>query len=269
MFNTTLPGYDNKDFRQAIAYSIDRDALCNDVLQDGSQPAHNMTMKGLCSNSEGRGLHRGLRAVLRVRPRQGRRAVERRQGQPGPLPRSPSCTTRRRTVAPDLLRVHAGRHPERPRGPHGEHRVHPQGEPPADGGGPRLRRIVLHGWGPDYADPTAILAMYESDHPSNYSQWVNEEFDTLYEKANNEDSGDEAARWEDLKQCNSILHRGGRVPAHLPDRLGRAHARDPARAHQPHVRREVLLQVHDAGRLIDAGRLVGILRRVPPEVAGR
>mgnify|MGYP000382198710 FL=1 len=45
MVNTTKDGYDNKDLRQAIAYAIDRESLCTNVLNDGSTPAYNMVMK--------------------------------------------------------------------------------------------------------------------------------------------------------------------------------------------------------------------------------
>lgn len=202
MFNTTLPGYDNKDFRQAIAYSIDRDALCNDVLQDGSQPAHNMTMKGLCSNSEGVDFTEDCEQFYEYDPD---KAAELWNGVKDSLGLSEitivydqekdfaqtSCEFMQAAIQSALegLTVNIESTPK-------ENRLQMEED--------RDFEIVLHGWGPDYADPTAILAMYESDHPSNYSQWVNEEFDTLYEKANNEDSGDEAARWEDLKQCNSI-----------------------------------------------------------------
>ena len=52
MVNTTKDGYDNKDLRQAIAYAIDRESLCTNVLNDGSTPAYNMVMKGLVSNAD-------------------------------------------------------------------------------------------------------------------------------------------------------------------------------------------------------------------------
>ena len=53
MVNTSKDGYDNKDLRQAIAYAIDRESLCTNVLNDGSTPAYNMLMKGLVSNADG------------------------------------------------------------------------------------------------------------------------------------------------------------------------------------------------------------------------
>lgn len=67
--------------------------------------------------------------------------------------------------------------------------------------------IELWAWGPDYADPTAILAMFESDHPSNYSLWSSDEFDKLYNEANTTLAGDETARWDNLIKCNDIWHR--------------------------------------------------------------
>ena len=73
--------------------------------------------------------------------------------------------------------------------------------------------IELWAWGPDYADPTAILAMFESDHPSNYSLWSSDEFDKLYNEANTTLAGDETARWDNLIKCNDICtENAGCIP---------------------------------------------------------
>ena len=210
MINTKKPGLDNQDFRQALAYAVDRESLCNDVLRDGSIPAHTMTMKGLCSNSEGKDFAEdctqyfefdtakaqelwngckdglGINSVTIVYDQEKDFAQK-------------SCEFMQSALQSTLegLTVNIESTPKKNR---------LQKEEDHD------YEIVLHAWGPDYADPTAILAMYESTHPSNYSQWANEDFDTTYDKANSEDSGDAKARWEDLKQCADICTEAAVCP---------------------------------------------------------
>lgn len=210
MINVTKPGYDNQDFRQAIAYSIDREALCNDVLRDGSQPAYTMTMKGLCSNSEGKDFAEDCTQYFAYdtakaqelwagcKDELGIDAITIVYDQEKDFAQK-SCEFMQSALQSTLegLTVNIESTPKKNR---------LQMEQDHD------YEIVLHGWGPDYADPTAILAMYESTHPSNYSLWASEDFDTLYEKANTEDSGDEAARWEDLKQCADICTEAAVCP---------------------------------------------------------
>lgn len=210
MFNTKKPGLDNQDFRQAVAYAIDREQLCSNVMQDGSTPAYNMTMKGLAVNSEGKDFaedsgqyfqydaDKAKELWAKAKDQIGINSITITYDQEKDFAQK-SCEFIQSALQSTLegLTVNLESTPKK-------NRIQKEMDEDFE--------VCLHGWGPDYADPTAILAMYESTHPSNYSQWASEDFDKLYDKANTEDSGNEAARWEDLKQCNDICTEAAVCP---------------------------------------------------------
>ncbi|NLJ30442.1 MAG: peptide ABC transporter substrate-binding protein [Clostridiales bacterium] len=202
MFNTKVKGLDNLNFRQAIAYAIDRTTLCNNVLNNGSVPAYNMTMKGLCSNSSGQDFSeasgqyfkydttKAKQLWAKAKTETSVRSITITYDQEKDFAAN-TCAFIKSALEKTLdgLTVNIEATPKK-------NRLQKESD--------HNYQICMHAWGPDYADPTAILAMYKSNHPSNYSQWSNKEFDTLYDKANSTDSGNEDARWQDLIQCNNI-----------------------------------------------------------------
>ncbi|MCY1713510.1 peptide ABC transporter substrate-binding protein [Caproiciproducens galactitolivorans] len=202
LFNTKIAGLDNKDFRQAIAYAIDRKSLCSNVLNNGSVPAYNMTMKGLCSNSGGKDFTEASGQYFEYNPQKAKESWAKAKAETKLREvtivydqekdfAANTCTFIKSALESTLdgLTVNIEATPKK-------NRLQKEAD--------HNYQICLHAWGPDYSDPTAILAMYKSNHPSNYSQWNNKEFDTLYDKANSADAGNEAARWQDLIQCNNI-----------------------------------------------------------------
>jgi len=202
MMNTKVPGLDNLNLRQAFAYGIDRDDICGNVLKDGSQAVNQMTMRGLCSNSAGDDFaeasgqyfafdeDKAKELWAKATAETDKRDVTILYDQEKDFAQN-SCVFIQSAFQKmfDGLTVNLESTPKKNRLQREEDHDY---------------EIIFHAWGPDYADPTAILAMYESTHPSNYSQWSNEDFDKTYEKANSTDSGDATARWEDLIHCNDV-----------------------------------------------------------------
>lgn len=67
-------------------------------------------------------------------------------------------------------------------------------------------QVALHRWGPDYADPTAIMAMYTEGHDSNYvGGIVSGGYDEMYKEANTTLAGDAEARWQKLIEAEQAL----------------------------------------------------------------
>ena len=211
MVNTTKDGYDNKDLRQAIAYAIDRESLCTNVLNDGSTPAYNMVMKGLVSNSDGEDFVDASGQYFQYDTEKAKELWAKAQEET------------------DLREINIIYDEEKDFAANTAAFIQSQLESTLDGltvnisSTPKKNRIQLakdhdydielYAWGPDYADPTAILAMYESDHPSNYSLWSSDEFDKLYNEANTTLAGDETARWDNLIKCNDICtENAGCIP---------------------------------------------------------
>ncbi|MDP4108635.1 MAG: peptide ABC transporter substrate-binding protein [Bacillota bacterium] len=202
MINTKVDGLDVPEFRQAIAYAIDRASLCGNVLNNGSVPAHNITMKGLCSNSSGADFTEASGQYFDYDTAKAKELWEKAKAKTKKREitivydqevdfAANACAFIQSALQDTLdgLTVKIEATPKK-------NRLQLEFD--------HKYEICLHRWGPDYADPTAILAMYESKHPSNYSQWKNDKFDELYKKANSTDSGNEEARWKDLIECNNI-----------------------------------------------------------------
>nr|WP_314463937.1 peptide ABC transporter substrate-binding protein [uncultured Clostridium sp.] len=66
--------------------------------------------------------------------------------------------------------------------------------------------IGLTRWGPDYADPMTYLDMWITDSPNNYGFWSNEEYDSILQSAKKGELAlDPAARWKALIGAEKIV----------------------------------------------------------------
>ena len=202
MMNTTREGMNNENFRRAIACAINREDICSSILKDGSEPVQQMIMKGLFFNEAGEDFAEASPQPNGYDLEQAQQFWEAAQAETDVREftllfdqdkdfTQDACAYIQDTVQKALpgLTINLEATPKKSR---------------TDRAQSGDFDVCLWGWGPDYADPTAILAMYESNHPSNYSRWVDEEFDTLYEQANSTDAGDADARWDELMRCNEI-----------------------------------------------------------------
>ena len=202
MMNTTKPGMDNENFRRAIACALNREEICNSILKDGSTPVQQMIMVGLYANEAGDDFAESSPQPNGYNLDEATKYWEAAQAETDVREftilfdqdkdfTQDVCAYIQDTVQKALpgLTINLEATPKKSRTER------------ADSGD---FDVCLWGWGPDYADPTAILAMYVSDHPSNYSRWNDEEFDKLYEQANTTDAGNADARWNELMRCNEI-----------------------------------------------------------------
>ena len=58
-------------------------------------------------------------------------------------------------------------------------------------------------WGPDFADPTTYLTLYNSTNSNNDGKYSNPEFDAILEQITNENNVD--ARWQLMIQAEKML----------------------------------------------------------------
>jgi len=66
--------------------------------------------------------------------------------------------------------------------------------------------LGLTRWGPDYADPMTYLDMWITDSPNNYGFWSNAEYDSIIQSAKKGDLAlDPAARWKALIGAEKIV----------------------------------------------------------------
>ncbi|MFP7168789.1 peptide ABC transporter substrate-binding protein [Terribacillus sp. 7520-G] len=65
--------------------------------------------------------------------------------------------------------------------------------------------IQVSGWGPDYIDPNTFMNLFVTDGENNRMAYSSEEYDSLVEKAANEDATDPEARWQDFLDAEKVL----------------------------------------------------------------
>lgn len=68
-------------------------------------------------------------------------------------------------------------------------------------------QVFLTGWGGDYNDPMTFLQIPLKNTAYNRGKWDNEQYNTLVNKANNEDANNVNKRWQDLVSAAKIVNR--------------------------------------------------------------
>ena len=64
---------------------------------------------------------------------------------------------------------------------------------------------VLGGWAADYADPSSFTDLFVTGNSYNRGQWSNKEYDDVVKASSTRDASDEKARWDDLQKANKII----------------------------------------------------------------
>lgn len=204
-FNTTEDGVPCENLRKAIAYAIDRVTLCDKILKDGSIPSNCMVQRGFCFSpidgadfTDDCGTDR-YAYDLEMAQKYWEMAKEETDMRSFTMIYEED-NAMIASVAPYVqsaiesalegFTVDLQIMPKKSRIENMSNLTY---------------QASLHRWGPDYADPTAIMAMYTTGHASNYCGASVAEFDELYAKANYELAGDLAARWNTLVEAQGVL----------------------------------------------------------------
>ena len=203
MFNLKKPGLDNADLRKAISLSINRKEITTHILKDGSIPSHSMVMKDLVKNpTTGKDFaDESTTNLYEYSPAQAKKYWNKAKK----ATNLRSFTLLYDDSDPSYANVAAY--------------IKAQVEKHLPGMKVTLQQVAkktrtdkmskatydatLTRWGPDYADPTAILSMYQSKNDSNYGRWANSEFDKLM--AQSDQTTDQAKRYKLLLKANNIL----------------------------------------------------------------
>ncbi len=208
MYNTPKGGaLGSQTFRQAVAYAIDRESLCKQVLEDGSQPAYTLVMRNLVSK-DGVDFVDACEQMYKYDADKAKTLWEQAKKELGTDTVSFTITyDQEKDFAKDAAafiqsaveNTLAGVTVELESTPK-QNRIQKAKDGDFD--------TEIWGWGPDYADATAILAMEYSTHPSNYSGYKSADFDASYDEANSTLAGDANARWDALVKCANIYTEG-------------------------------------------------------------
>lgn len=211
MFNMKSKGLNNADLRKAIAYSINKKSIVNNVLKDGSQIANSMIMKGLVTDpGTGKDFASESTTGYEYSPSKAKSYWNKAKRE-----------TSRRTLTilyddSDTAYANVAAY------------IQSQVQKNLKGMKVTLKQTtkktrsdkmmsgdfeaVLTRWGPDYADPTAILSMYQTDNISNYQKWSNSTFDSLLNAAATTYASNPTKRYKALLKANNILVNSAACP---------------------------------------------------------
>ena len=194
----------SKKLREAIALSIDKKALTNVILNDGSKPVDYLVAKGLASGPDGKDFAETFKNGLKQDSKKAAAAWEEAKKELG-----------KDQVTIELLNYDTGNAKKV-----GEY-VKDQVEKNLKGVTvniklqPFKQKLKLEsdqdydfsygGWNPDYADPMTYLDMFETKNSQNQMSYSNSKYDDIINKSKTEWMADAKKRWTELGKAEKIL----------------------------------------------------------------
>lgn len=203
--NTLVDGLDNAKLREAMAKSINKDAIVNTALKDGSVPADFVVPIDLANGPDEKDFRATTGTFLEFDKEAAvalfEEAKEELDAEEFTFSILVEDTESAINVSQMLKSQIEGNLP----GVTIEIEQMPKKT--------RLDRMKsgdydmgLTRWGPDYADPMTYLDLWVTDGSNNDGSWTNAEYDELvFSSQNGELSLDKEARWEALKEAEEIL----------------------------------------------------------------
>ncbi len=198
--------FKNENLRKAISYSIDRDALANQILGDGSIAAKSVVPEDMSANPDDNtdfvkdsgastdynkkkakeywakaqkelGIKTLKFDILSSDTDSSKKIIEYIQGAVQDTLEGVTVTTSPVPFSVRLDRSNSGDFD-----------------------------VVLGGWSADYPDPSSFLDLFTSDNSYNRGRYSNKKYDALIEKASTTDVSDPTKRWADYIDAAKILN---------------------------------------------------------------
>ncbi|MGP6139098.1 peptide ABC transporter substrate-binding protein [Jeotgalibaca sp. A127] len=203
--NTQVEGLGNNKLREAVAKSIDKEAIVNTALKDGSVPADFAIPNGLANGPDGKDFRETADTYLTHDLDAAAALFEEAKEELGAEEFTFSLLVEDTESAINVSQMIKSQVEANLEGLTVEIEQMPKKT--------RLERMQqkdydmgLTRWGPDYADPMTYLDLWVTDASNNNGSWSNEKYDELVESSKTGDlANDEEARWEALKEAESIL----------------------------------------------------------------
>ncbi|HAJ70328.1 MAG TPA: peptide ABC transporter substrate-binding protein [Alkalibacterium sp.] len=213
--NTLVEGLENENLRKALATSFDKQQITDTILKDGSVPADYIIPEGLAVGPDGKDFRETSDTYLEFDPEAAKESLEAAKAELGKDTFTFGLVVEDTESAINVSQV-----------------LKSQIESNLDGVTieieqmPKKTRLELMKqgdydlgltrWGPDYADPMTYADLWVTDGNNNDGSWSNAEYDELIASSiNGELSLDNEARWEALKETESILmNEAGVLPVY-------------------------------------------------------
>ena len=203
--DTAHPEIANEDFRKAINLAIDRQAICDTLLKDGSVAAEYAVPEQLATGPDGKD-YRETASTYDYTEGGTKTAKDYMDAAKKTLGKSTfslalECDNEASSVAEMIQAQIQSTFPEititlNPK-------VKKQRVADMQNGD---FEICLTRWGPDYADPMTYLGMWKTGNSNNYGLWSNAKYDQLIDDCTDGAyATDTTARWAHLKEAEDIV----------------------------------------------------------------
>ena len=204
--NTKVAGLENLNLRKALSLCFDKEAVCKNILKDGSIPAYFAVPTLLATGPDGKDYREDAGSnYFKTDKAEALKYWEEAKKELGvesltytmivedtesAINVAQFLQSEIQTTLPGIT-INLEQMPKK-------NRVERMQEGTFE--------IGLTRWGPDYADPMTYLDMWITDSPNNYGFWSNAEYDSIIQSAKKGDLAlDPAARWKALISAEKIV----------------------------------------------------------------
>lgn len=193
----------NEKLRQAVAYSMDREAICRDILADASIPQYNIFMSGCMTSPDGKDFNDSTTKHYAYDPEKAKSLWEEAKAEGAPDSMTLTYESDDSSVALVAQYVAATLEATLD-GFHVELECIPKAN--------RLENmksgdyeVALTRWGPNFTDATSTLSLYMTGNVYNYHCYSNETYDELMTAAMTTLAEDYDARWDAMVEAEDLL----------------------------------------------------------------
>ena len=204
--NTKVAGLENLNLRKALSLCFDKEAVCKNILKDGSIPAYFAVPTLLATGPDGKDYREDAGSnYFKTDKAEALKYWEEAKEELGvesltytmivedtesAINVAQFLQSEIQTTLPGIT-INLEQMPKK-------NRVERMQEGTFE--------LGLTRWGPDYADPMTYLDMWITDSPNNYGFWSNAEYDSIIQSAKKGDLAlDPAARWKALIGAEKIV----------------------------------------------------------------
>lgn len=204
--NTKVAGLENLNLRKALSLCFDKEAVCNNILKDGSIPAYFAVPTLLATGPDGKDYRESAGSdYFKTDKAEALKYWEEAKKELGvetltynmivedtesAINVAQFLQSEIQTTLPGIT-INLEQMPKKNR----VERMQ-QGQ----------YELGLTRWGPDYADPMTYLDMWTTNSPNNYGFWSNSEYDTIIESSKKGELAlDPEKRWSALINAEKIV----------------------------------------------------------------
>ncbi len=204
--NTKVAGLENLNLRKALSLCFDKEAVCKNILKDGSIPAYFAVPTLLATGPDGKDYREDAGSnYFKTDKAEALKYWEEAKKELGvesltytmivedtesAINVAQFLQSEIQTTLPGIT-INLEQMPKK-------NRVERMQEGTFE--------LGLTRWGPDYADPMTYLDMWITDSPNNYGFWSNSEYDSIIQSAKKGELAlDPAARWKALIGAEKIV----------------------------------------------------------------